>query len=383
MFASNLQPAKNPSVGDVLRSLPSPYSAKPSQEMGHFIREARKLPRNNTFINLEATKEESKERAGCYKPSLQRWNSVENLTSDQQAQERERNIVVQTVTVKPEPFTNGSDSNDDDSAEVRERHAVNRRCSMIPLMLPPAGRQKAAQCHTEKEKVFRRKPPVPPKGLAKHQDPIKIYRAERLQEKKLDLEQQLDEMKEQFASIELCRQKEEKRNRETFDLLKQEINGLKSTCEKLTDALERLQNEEDLFGKMKHEGEFSFYARSYEVSKKILSNTFRRRKGRTVPRPSCLQPSIAGTSCDTAQDIHEGEQGMCILKDSVDNSLPAMHEAGVPSGGDGDHNAGRAESGAPDTPMNIVTSMYYVSKIQSVAMDGNTSSEVNETGESI
>ncbi|XP_040167981.1 uncharacterized protein LOC120902947 [Anopheles arabiensis] len=368
MLASNLQPTKNPSVGDVFRAIPSPYSAKPAQEMGHFIREVRKLPRNNTFISLEAAKEES---VGGGKVSLQRWNSVENLTSDRQtAREQEEDKIAPIVAVKLEQFNNGSDSNDDDSFETKERNAADRRCSMIPLMAHPAGRPKVVgQPYADREKIVRKKPPLPPKALAKNQDPVRMYRAERLQEKKLDMEQQVDEMREQLASLELSRQKEEQRNREIIDRLKEDISDLKLTCEKLKGAVERLQNADDLFGKMKHEGEFSLYARSYEVSKKILSNTFRRRKANTA-RPSCLDANGAEASGDTVQSFNDGDQ-QCMLSDTAgSNSLAVMHPVGVPSGGDGDHNIRRVNSAPPETPVNIVTSMYYVSKIESVGMDG-------------
>nr|ACT37349.1 Ams protein [Anopheles gambiae] len=376
MLASNLQPTKNPSVGDVFRAIPSPYSAKPPQEMGHFIREVRKLPRNNTFISLEAAKEESVGGGG--KVSLQRWNSVENLTSERQTtREQEEDKIAPIVAVKLEQFNNGSDSNDDDSSETKERNAADRRCSMIPLMAHPAGRPKAVgQPYADREKIVRKKPPLPPKALAKNQDPVRMYRAERLQEKKLDMEQQVDEMREQLASLELSRQKEEQRNREIIDRLKEDISDLKLTCEKLKGAVERLQNADDLFGKMKHEGEFSFYARSYEVSKKILSNTFRRRKANTA-RPSCLDANGAETNRDTVQSFNDGDQ-QCMLSDTAgSNSLAVMHPVGVPSGGDGDHNIRRVNSAPPETPVNIVTSMYYVSKIESVGMDG-IPSDANE-----
>lgn len=186
------------------------------------------MPRNNTFISLEAAKEESIGGGGG-KVSLQRWNSVENLTSDRQTtREQEEDKIAPIVAVKLEQFNNGSDSNDDDSSETKERNAADRRCSMIPLMAHPAGRPKVVgQPYADKEKIVRKKPPLPPKALAKNQDPVKMYRAERLQEKKLDMEQQVDEMREQLASLELSRQKEEQRNREIIDRLKEDISDLK------------------------------------------------------------------------------------------------------------------------------------------------------------
>lgn len=140
------------------------------------------------------------------------------------------------------------------------------------------------------------------------------------------------------------------------------------------DAVQRLQNADDLFLKMKHEGEFSFYSRSYEVSKKILSNTFRRRKSSTA-RATCFQPS-AGTSRDTDTDFHNSDQ--CVSSDKASSSLRAIEQSGASSGGDGDHNLSRANS-APETPVNIVTSLYYVSKIRSMEMDEITQ-ESNNTG---
>uniref|UniRef100_A0A182K4Z4 Uncharacterized protein n=1 Tax=Anopheles christyi TaxID=43041 RepID=A0A182K4Z4_9DIPT len=381
MLASNLQPTKNPSVGDLFRASPSPYSPKPSQEMGHVIREARKLPRNNTFISLEATKEDNNERVGNLKSSLPRWNSVENLNSDRQALERDFDKIAAAVTVQLEQFNNGSDSNDDDCSETKERNAADRRCSMIPLMSNSVGRPKAAQIIMDREKIVRKKPPLPPKVVlpVKNQDPIKMFRAERLQAKKLDLEQQLEEMREQYDRQELSRQKEEQRNRETIALLKQEISDLKSTCEKLMGSIEQLQNSDDLFAKIKHNGEFSFYARSYEVSKKIISNTFRRRKSNTA-RPSCLEPN-AGASQDieVPRYLNQGDH-RCILNDTAGNSLGVLSLEGVSSGGDGDHHIRRANS-APEAPMNIMTSMYYVSKVQSVGMEGTSTPEACDNGE--
>uniref|UniRef100_A0A182YGV4 Uncharacterized protein n=1 Tax=Anopheles stephensi TaxID=30069 RepID=A0A182YGV4_ANOST len=373
-----MQPSKHASVGDVLRVSSAPYDASSIAEMGHFIREARKLTRNNTFIGLETTKGDSNEHIHNLKESLNRWSSAENLSSDRQ--DRTDNSAARVgvkmatvIPIKPEQFNNGSEMGEDDGSEAKEKPPVDRRCSMIPLMCPPAGRPKPAQPQVDREKL-RRKPPLPPpKVPAKHQDPIKIYRAERLQEKKLDMEQQLDDLREQIACIELSRQREDNHNREVIDLLKREVDSLKSTCDKLTDAVQRLQNADDLFLKMKHEGEFSFYSRSYEVSKKILSNTFRRRRSNTT-RASCFQPS-AGTSRNTDAMFPHSDQ--CILSDTASNSLGAIEQPGASSGGDGDHSLCRANS-APETPMNVVTSLYYVSKIQSMEMDDGAQ-ETNET----
>lgn len=143
------------------------------------------------------------------------------------------------------------------------------------------------------------------------------------------------------------------------------------------DAVQRLQNADDLFLKMKHEGEFSFYTRSYEVSKKILSNTFRRRKSNTA-RATCFQPN-AKLSCDTNTSFLNNDQ--TILGDTLSNSLSVIEQQQQPStssGGGGDHGLCRANS-APETPMNIVTSLYYVSKIQSMEMDDITQ-ETNDSG---
>uniref|UniRef100_A0A182SSZ9 Uncharacterized protein n=1 Tax=Anopheles maculatus TaxID=74869 RepID=A0A182SSZ9_9DIPT len=226
-----MQPTKNASIGDVLRVSSSPYDAKTSPEMGHFIREARKLTRNNTFIGLEATKDDSNERIHNLKESLNRWSSAENLSSDRQDRTghnaaRMGDKMAMLVPIKLEQFTNGSEMVEDDSSEVKEKQPTDRRCSMIPLMCQPAGRLKAAQSQVDREKL-RKKPPLPPpKLLAKHQDPIKTYRVERLQEKKMDMEQQLDDLREQITCIELTRQRESNHNREVIDLLKREVDNL-------------------------------------------------------------------------------------------------------------------------------------------------------------
>uniref|UniRef100_A0A182M5N7 Uncharacterized protein n=1 Tax=Anopheles culicifacies TaxID=139723 RepID=A0A182M5N7_9DIPT len=340
-------PSKNVSAGDVLHVNPSPYESKTSQEMGHFIREARNLTRNNTFIGLEATKDDGDELFHLdHKASLNRWSSEENMSLKQP----------------------------DRSSETRDTLPSDRRCSMIPLMCQPAVRPKVSHASIEREKLVRKKPPIPPKALAKQQDHIKVYRAERLQQKKLDFEQQLEELREQVAGAELTRQREDQLHREQIEVLKGEINDLKSTCVNLNEAVQRLQNSDDLFLKMKQEGEFSFYSRSYEVSKKILSNTFRRRKTNSA-RATCFDLNV-GTSRDTAPTFQSNDQ--CALSDTATSTLNAIEQPGVSSeGGAGDQKLCRPNS-APETPMNIVTSLYYVSKIQSLEMD-DASQERNDT----
>lgn len=227
-----MQPSKHASVADVLR-VSSPYDAKTSPEMGHFIREARKLTRNNTFIGLEATKDDSNEHIQSLKESLlNRWSSAENVSSDRQDRTvhgvaRAEDKMAMMVPMKIGPLTDGSEIVGGDSCEVKEKHPNDRRFSMIPLMCPPSGRPKAVQSQVDREKM-RKKPPLPPpKVLVKHQDPIKLYRAERLQEKKMDLEQQLDDLKQQITCIQLARQREDDHNREVIDHLKREIDNLK------------------------------------------------------------------------------------------------------------------------------------------------------------
>uniref|UniRef100_A0A182W9Q2 Uncharacterized protein n=1 Tax=Anopheles minimus TaxID=112268 RepID=A0A182W9Q2_9DIPT len=372
-----MQPSKNASVGDVFRIKSSPYEAETSPEMGHFIREARRFTRNNTFIGMDATKGE-----GIHlnlTKSLNRSCSAENLSVNRLDRNGHNKAhlgeSMSTIApLKPEQFANSSEVADDECSGTREKPPNDRRCSMIPLMCQSVVRPKISHASSEKDKVIRKKPPIPPKHLAKHQDPIKIYRAERLQEKKVDMEQQMKELREQVAGAELNRQKDDQHNRELIELLKGEINDLKSTCDKLTEAVQRLQNSDDLFLKMKHEGEFSFYSRSYEVSKKILSNTFRRRRSNSA-RASSFEP-CAGTSRDTGGNFDNSDQ--YTLSDNGTNTLKAHEEPGVSSGRGADHKLCRANS-APDPPMNVVTSLYYVSEIQSLEMDDG-SQERNDTG---
>lgn len=230
-----MQPSKHASVGDVLR-VSSPYDATSSPEMGHFIREVRKLTRNNTFIGLEATKDDSNERIHSLKESLNRWSSAENLSSDRQDRAghntaRVGDKMAMMVPLKLEQFSNGSEMVEEDSSEVKEKQPIDRRCSMIPLMCQPAGRPKAApQSQVDRERLRKRPPLPPPKAPAKHQDPIKLYRAERMQEKKMDMEQQLDDLREQITCIELTRQREDHHNREVIDLLKREVDNLRYGC---------------------------------------------------------------------------------------------------------------------------------------------------------
>uniref|UniRef100_A0A4Y0BGX3 Uncharacterized protein n=1 Tax=Anopheles funestus TaxID=62324 RepID=A0A4Y0BGX3_ANOFN len=363
-----MQSTKNLSVGDVLRATTSPYDAKTSPEMGQFIREARKLTRNNTLIGMEATKNASSERINLtLKESCNRWSSAENLSVNRPERcglnkVRVGESMSTIVPLKLPQITIGTESTDDDNSGTKGRQTNDRRCSMIPLMCPPVGRPKVSHAPIERGNIVRKKPPIPPKALAKHQDPIKIFRAER--EKKMDMELQLEEIREQIVHAEVSRQREDQHNREMIDGLKREIENLKCICDKLTDAVQRLQNSDDMFLKMKHEGEYSFYSRSCEVSKKILNNTFRRRKTNSA-RTACFQAN-AGTSRDAGENFHNGDQ--CDLTDTPRNTLRAIEQSGVSSGGDGDHSLGRSNS-APETPMNIVTSLYYISKIRSLEMD--------------
>ncbi|XP_052895372.1 uncharacterized protein LOC128302562 [Anopheles moucheti] len=369
-----MQPTKNASVGDVLRISQSPYEPKTSPEMGRFIREARKLTRNNTFIGLEASKGDSSERIRLnLNESWNRWSSAENLSANRvHSKALVQESMATIVPTKLAEFTIGSEPTEDDSCGAKEKQSNDRRCSMIPLMCPPAGRPKVSHVPVEREKM-RKKPPIPPKAPVKHQDHIKIYRTERLQEKKMDMEQQLEEIREKIALAALNGQRDSQRIREIIELFKKEIDDVKSTCETLTDAVQRLQNSDDIFLKMKHEGEFSFYSRSYAVSKKILSNTFRRRKSNSA-RSTSFEPH-AGTS---------GEPG--ALSDTEISSRRAIEQPVVSAGGDGDHRPVRTNS-APEPPRNVVTSMYYVSEIQSLEMDdvtearndpGNTSFKTSE-----
>ncbi|XP_053663244.1 uncharacterized protein LOC128712376 [Anopheles marshallii] len=358
-----MQPTKNASVGDVFRVTPSPFEPKTSPEMGHFIREARKLTRNNTFIGLEAAKGDGSERIRLnLNESWNRWSSAENLAVNRS--ERSAHNRARVAPLKLAQFTIGPEPTEDDNSGAKEKQPNDRRCSMIPLMCQPAGRPKVSHAPAEREKM-RKTPPIPPKAPAKHHAHIKIYRTERLQEKKMDMEQQLEDIREKFAGAARNGQRDSQHIREILELLKKEVDDLKSTCAKLTEAVQQLKNSDDLFLKMKHEGEFSFYSRSYEVSKKILSNTFRRRKSNSA-RSTNFEPH-AGTGGDPGAS-----------SDTATTSQRAIEQPVVSDGGDDHHRHGRPSS-APEPPRNVVTSLYYVSEIQSLEMDDVTQ-ERNDPG---
>uniref|UniRef100_A0A182NE46 Uncharacterized protein n=1 Tax=Anopheles dirus TaxID=7168 RepID=A0A182NE46_9DIPT len=393
MSFTTLHPVKKQSIGDMYLASMSPYGSTSFQEMGHYIQEARKLTRNNTFIGLNTCKNDDTNRTETFMDTWTRCNSAEHLPSNRQNRSNPTAFVKQVVGSVPSvtaPISdtltrpNEFDLNDCDYSEVKEKHPMDRRCSMIPVICHSAiVRQKppVQSPISEKEKTARRKPAIPPKVPAKHQNSIKIFRAERLQDKNLDMAQQFDELREQIALMEQNRKREEQQNREIFDLLRSEIHELKSICNKLVDTVEHRRNAEyDMFLKMKH-AEFSLYSRSCEVSKKILSNTFGRRRKSNTAHATFFNPN--GDTIGNTGDKKEGNGNPCSMEDAICNPAHGLVQSDGTSGGAGDCELRRASS-VPDTPLNIVTSVYYVSEMQSVEMEddapqaNNTENQASE-----
>ncbi|XP_053677537.1 uncharacterized protein LOC128727632 [Anopheles nili] len=358
----NLQPCKKTSVGDVLRkNSVSPYSHKTSHEMGHYIREARKITRNNTFIGLETSKNDNVKHVGDLTDTLNRWSSAEHLSND-----RKNDVACNPQSIKGlvevsgssifqtfSECTNGSDSNDDDSNQLKENTLSDRRSSMIPLMIQPNIRQKTAISYSDNENLLaKRKIVLASKTLPKPKDSVKVYRTERMNERKMEMEQQFVELKEQIACNELRRQKDEQKTRDNIELMRNEIFDLKSILEKS----EKSKKNHDIASDLLQE-EYSLYSRSCEMSKRILTNTFRRKKKTNISRASCMQSNASNdqnTNCTLENDVQR-----------LSNNASSLNETNVASEGGGDYNQLHPDT---NSPINVVTSLYYVSKMQSVDM---------------